>query len=82
MDRDASYKVPAIKSAVAQDDESAIPYLVKDLNNDDSAVRFYAIEGLKRLTDETFGYVYYQDVDARAPAVQKWNAWLEGRKSK
>lgn len=76
MDEDVSFKAPAIKDAVEARKTKAVPQLVKDLDDDDAAVRFYAIEGLRRLTGETFGYHYFDDTPSRAAAVSKWNAWL------
>jgi hypothetical protein len=75
--RHAPHKIPAIKSAVQNQDKEVIPQLVHDLDSDDSAVRFYAIEGLQRLTGETFGYLYYAEAPARREAVMKWRHWLE-----
>jgi hypothetical protein len=77
-DPDPSIKIPAIKIAVAQKDRDAAKQLVKDLDSDDPAVRFYAIEGLRKLTGEHFGYRYYDDADVRKPAVERWRAWLNG----
>ena len=73
----APQKIPAIVGAAQHGDREAIPQLVRDLDSDDPAVRFYAIEGLERLTGETFGYVYYQDATERRPAVMRWRKWLE-----
>ena len=53
--------------------------MVANLNDDDPAVRFYSIEGLKRLTGDDFGYRYYEDADERAAAVAKWNQWVKKR---
>jgi hypothetical protein len=84
-DSDPSVKIPAIKRSVDRkgdddDDEAGtVRQLVKDLDSDDPAVRFYAIEGLRRLTGQTFEYVYYEDADERKPAVARWNAWLTER---
>jgi hypothetical protein len=72
-----SQKVPAVKEAVESGDTRVVPQLVSDLESDDPAVRFFAIEGLKRLTGETFGYEYYADADARREPVTKWRQWLE-----
>src|SRR3954451_15977590 len=58
---DPALKIPAIKTAVQRKDMSVISALVKDLESDDPAVRFYAIHGLQELTGETFGYAYYTD---------------------
>lgn len=79
-DNDLSFKAPAIKRAVRTDQKAAVPELVKSLDDDDSAVRFFAIEGLRRLTNETFGYLYYDDAPARRPAVQRWQQWLKERR--
>jgi hypothetical protein len=73
-DPDPSHKIQAIVVS----DESEIPKLIEQLDSDDSAVRFYAFDKLKRLTGETFGYQYFVDDDKRAAAVQQWKAWLKG----
>ncbi len=73
---DPSGKVPAIKQAVRDNDRTKVPLLVKDLDSDDPAVRFYAIGGLQRLTGETFGYRYSDDEDRRKPALKRWQQWL------
>ena len=70
-------KVPAVKEAVESKDMRVAPQLVSDLESDDPAVRFFAIEGLKRLTGETFGYQYFDDRDVRREPVKKWRQWLE-----
>jgi hypothetical protein len=75
-DEDVAFKAPAIKEAVAERQKKAVPQLVKDLDDDDAAVRFYAIEGLRRLTGRTFDYRYYDDAAARRPAVATWKQWL------
>jgi hypothetical protein len=77
---DLSVKVPAIKQAVADHDMSSAGELVKELNDDDPAVRLYAIEGLQRLSGEDFGYRYYNDKEDRVPAIAKWQKWLEAQK--
>ncbi len=79
-DPDPSVKIPAIKLAVEHKDHKATEQLVKDLDSDDPAIRFYAINGLRELTGENFGYLYYQDANERQPAVQRWQAWLRGEK--
>ena len=73
MDEDVSFKAPAIKDAVGDHQKTAVPQLVNDLDDDDAAVRFYAIEGLRRLTGQTFDYHYFDDLPGRAPR------WRSGR---
>jgi hypothetical protein len=76
-DSDPSVKIPAMELAVRQHDMSAIPVLIKNLDNDDPAVRFYAIDALRKLTGSDFGYLFYSDEDVRRPAVLKWKQWYE-----
>ncbi len=76
---DPSSKIPAIKIAARAQDTSTAPQLVKDLDSDDPAVRFYAIRGLQDLTGETFGYLYYASEEVRKLAVQRWRHWLQLR---
>ena len=73
---DPAGKIPAIKLAVDEHDPVAIRQLVKDLDSDDGAVRFFAIEALRRITGQTFAYHYYDDEDERRPAVLRWRQWL------
>jgi hypothetical protein len=75
---DPSGKIPAIKDAVEANDLAAARQLIRDLESDDPAVRFYAIQGLQRLTGETFGYRYFDDGRDREAALEKWQAWLRG----
>ena len=74
---DPSGKIPAYKEAVREHDRKAVRQMVKDLDSDDPAVRLFAIEGLRRLTGETFDYKYYDDEHARRPALKRWQAWLD-----
>ena len=76
-DPDPANKIPAIRAAGDRKDRSALPLLVKDLNNEDPAVRFYTIEALSRFTGSTMGYVYYAEPEQRAAAVAQWEQWLK-----
>jgi hypothetical protein len=73
-------KIPAIKKAAADCDPSdteTAQQLVKSLESEDPAVRFYAIRGLQNLTGETFGYVWYGgDERGRRDAMEKWKQWV------
>ena len=73
---DPSGKIPAIVQAAKRGDRRVLNQLVKDLDNDDPAVRFYAIEGLRRITGQSFGYHYYYGEDERQPSIQLWKQWL------
>ena len=78
-DPDPSVKIPAIKKAVRQRDRAAARQLVADLDSDDPAVRFYAINGLARMTGQRFGYDYYADEQQRQSAVRRWREWLDAQ---
>jgi hypothetical protein len=75
-DPDPSIKIPAIELAVQRNDRSAIPVLIKSLESDDPAIRFYANNALRKLTGQDFGFLYYADDELRRPAVKRWQAWL------
>jgi hypothetical protein len=75
-DPDPSVKIPAIEKAVREKDMSALPQLVKDLDNDDAAVRFYANHALEQLSGMNFGYRFFDDTEQREPAAKKWRQWL------
>jgi hypothetical protein len=70
--------IPAIQEAARKKDRKAIPELVKQLDNDDPAIRFYAISALQDITGQTFGYHYFDDKPRRKPAVEKWAEWAAG----
>ena len=74
---DPDLKIPAIKQDVQQRRTQDLAQMVSDLDNEDPAVRFYAIEGLRRLTGRTFEYHYFDDENNRRPAVNRWKEWLK-----
>src|SRR4051794_33811886 len=75
-DEDTDLNVLGIKQAVRTRNLHHAEKLVSNLNSDDPAIRFYAIRGLRELTGETFGYLYYAGDDARKPALKQWQVWL------
>ena len=62
----------AIQTAAITGDFSAIPRIVEQLDSDDPAIRMLAIESLKRLTGETYGYKHYDPAYVRNEAIVKW----------
>lgn len=70
-------RIDAIKHAAQIDDRSVLSILVQRLADDDSAVRFFAIMALEKMTGQTMGYKYYEDSARRRQAIERWNHWLE-----
>jgi hypothetical protein len=73
---DPAEKIPGMKLAAEKNDRTALPALVAALDSNDPAERLFAIEALQRMTQQTFGYRYYDDDEERAPAVARWKQWL------
>jgi hypothetical protein len=72
----ATSAIPAIKDAADQNNRQAIPRLIVLLDDNDSAIRFAAINALEKMTGQTFDYHYYDDIPDRQPAIQRWQHWL------
>jgi len=73
---DPSVKIPEIRKAVDKSDNTVVSQLVNDLDSDDPAVRFYAIQGLFRLTGERFDYQWKEtDRSARGVSLKRWRAF-------
>lgn len=75
---DSMVKILTIKEISRQErgDQQTLAQLVAELDNRDPAVRMYAINALRNLVGESFGYRYYEDEVDRKPAVEKWRQWL------
>lgn len=69
---DPASAIPAIARAAEQSAPEDIALLVERLEDEDPAIRLYAITALQRLTGQTHGYLYYADEASRAAAVQRW----------
>jgi hypothetical protein len=76
---DPSVKIRGMKKAARERDVAVVRQLVKDLDSDDPAVRFYAIRSLGDLTGEDFGYRYYHDEVQRRESLGRWQEWLNER---
>lgn len=72
-------RIEATIAAGEAGDASAVPLLVDRLEDEDDAVRFYAIQALTRITGQDMGYRYYEPSWERARAVRRWRAFLEHR---
>jgi hypothetical protein len=77
-DPDPSVSIPGIKIAADRQDASKSAELVRALESDDPAIRFFAIGALMKFTGgERFGYEYYFDEAQRKASVAKWQEWLK-----
>jgi hypothetical protein len=74
---DANERILAIREAAERKDKSAVPLLVDRLEDEDEAVRLFAILALDRITGQRFGYDYGQPADRRAEAVEKWRLYVK-----
>ena len=70
-------KIPGIKRAGLAQDRSALPGLVDSLNDEDPAVRMFAIVTLEKFSRDRFGYEYYLDEEQRKPSIARWREWLK-----
>jgi hypothetical protein len=77
----AASAIPAMKTAADTNDRKAIPRLVQNLDDHDSAIRFAAITALRRMTGQDFDYRYYDGEWDRRLAVQRWHDWLKAHPS-
>ena len=73
--QDPALRIRAIKAAADQKTPAAIPQLIDCLEDEDPAVRFYAIQALKLITGTERGYNYSADAASRAAAVRRWRDW-------
>ena len=76
---DARRRVLAIRAAAQRHDLSAIPLLVDRLEDEDEAVRMFAILALEKLTGTRNGYVYYMPPDAQLSAIRRWRTFVRER---
>jgi len=70
-------RIMAIKWAGDNKASSAIPQLVDFLHDEDTSVRFFAIEALRRITGTNNGYDYKASPQLRAEAVERWHEFLK-----
>jgi len=73
---DPAVRIQAILWAGENQVKAAVPLLVDRLEEQDPAVRFYAIQALRRITGTDRGYDYKADPAQRRAAVNRWRAAL------
>lgn len=77
---DVNERILAVRQAAEQNDKTTIPLLVDRLEDEDDAVRFFAILALDKLTGRRFGYDYGQPSHRRAKAVERWREYVRDPK--
>jgi HEAT repeat protein len=73
---DADRRILAIKAAAQSHNRAEVPQLVDRLEDEDEAVRFFAILALEKITGQRFGYDYGQSSQARGPSVERWRVYV------
>jgi len=76
---DPGARILAIRQAGERKDRSVVPLLVDRLEDEDEAVRFYAILALEKITGTRLGYDYAKPAYERLLAVKRWRAFLQQR---
>ena len=71
-------RAQAVTAAGERMDRAKIPTLINRLEDDDPAVRLAAVNSLRSITGQDFGYVAYDDEATRRVAVAKWREWQQG----
>ncbi len=69
-------RAKAVVALAEMGDAESVHHLVDLLEDRDPAVRLFAIEALKRLVGQDYGYRYYHDEIRRAAAVDRWRQAL------
>jgi HEAT repeat protein len=69
-------RILGIRAAGEAKDQHAVPLLVDRLEDEDEAVRFFAIIALDRITGQRFGYDYALPASRRARAVELWREYV------
>lgn len=77
--QDPRVRIMAIKWAGDNEVWAAVPHVVDSLQSEDQAVRFYAIEALRRITGADHGYDYKAAPHERAAAVKRWREFLDSK---
>lgn len=74
---DVNERILAVREAAEKKDKASVPALVDRLEDEDEAVRFFAILALDKITGTRFGYEYGQPAWRRARSVDKWRLYVK-----
>ena len=72
LDQDPVFVIPAMRQTAQAQRLRDMPRLIELLNSEDSAIRLHAIQTLKSLTGETFGYQFWDTPAQRRGATHIW----------
>jgi len=75
---DPVQRVRGIIRAGETNDAQVVPLLVDRLEDEDEAVRFYAILSLEKIVGTRHGYHYGANEPQRRQAVQRWRDYVAG----
>ena len=75
---DPGVRIQTIRTAGDRKDRSVMPMLVRRLEDEDEAVRMFAIIALEKITGTRLGYNYADPEPPRARAVKRWRALING----
>lgn len=73
---DPGERIMAIRDAADAQNRLAVPLIVDRLEDEDEAVRFYAILALDKMTGQRLGYDYAKPLEARAQSVEQWRQYV------
>lgn len=71
----------AIIEEVRKGHSADVRAIVRMLDASEPSTRMIAIDGLERLTGETFGYDAFGPQDERAAAIERWVVYVNRRES-
>jgi len=72
---------PAIDTLAAVGDKTLVPALIGLLGHANASVRYAAEYGLRRTTQQRFGYSAFADPADRVAAAAKWRTWWAASKA-
>lgn len=75
-DRDERVRVAAARALASQGRRESLPVLIALLDSSELSIRLASLRTLKGATGQDLGFVAYENEKARAPAREKWRAWL------
>lgn len=75
-DGDERVRVAAARALASHGRRESLPVLVALLDSPELSIRLASLRTLKGATGQDLGFVAYENEKVRAPAREKWQAWL------